>query len=190
MKKTLTMILAFALVFALGVGGTLAWLKDSTGEVKNTFTSSDVDIELVETKPTDKIAKMVPGGTIDKDPTVKVLADSEACWLFVKIDESTDKKFDDYMEYTVNSNWKLVEDTANVYYIEVDAATAATGVEYAVLTNNQVTVKSTVTKAMMDELTTANYPTLTFTAYAIQSANLKSGETSVTTAAQAWALAQ
>ena len=51
---------------------------------------------------------------------------------------------------------------------------------FAVLANNQVTVKNTVTKEMMDDLTSSTLPTLTFTAYAVQKAGF-------TTAAAAWA---
>ena len=36
------------------------------------------------------------------------------------------------------------------------------------LDNDEIMVKDTVTKAMMDALTSANYPSLKFTAYAIQ----------------------
>ena len=41
-------------------------------------------------------------------------------------------------------------------------------VEYQILANNQVMVLDEVTKADMKALTEATYPTLTFTAYAIQ----------------------
>ena len=66
-----------------------------------------------------------------------------------------------------------------MYYREVSAATTDT--DYAVLKDNQVTVKDTVTKPMMDAITkgTDTNPTLTFTAYAIQKAGF-------TTVADAW----
>ena len=85
-KKTLALVLALTLLVAGVVGGTLAWLTDQTAEVKNTFTVGDINIGLTETT-TDY--KMVPGNTIAKDPTVTVKANSEACWLFVKVTEST-----------------------------------------------------------------------------------------------------
>ena len=62
----------------------------------------------------------------------------------------------------------------------MDAATAAAGASFAVLAGNQVTVKDTVTKTMLNALTPATYPTLTFTAYAVQMDN-------VADAAAAWA---
>ena len=84
-KKTLALVLALTLLVAGVVGGTLAWLTAQTAEVKNTFTVGDINIGLTETT-TDY--KMVPGNTIAKDPTVTVKANSEACWLFVKVTES------------------------------------------------------------------------------------------------------
>ena len=175
-RALLTLCLMLA-VAVFSVGGTIAWLTDKFGTITNTFTESDVDIKLDETVPTNKKAKMVPGTTIDKDPTVKVMADSEACWVFVKIEKSTDKAFDNYMTFSVAEGWTELTTGSGIYYRAVDDTDADQS--FAVLKDNKVSVMSNVTKAMMDELTAANYPTLTFTAYAIQ----KDG---FTTAAAAW----
>ena len=107
MKKKIALLMACVMAFGIAVGGTLAWLTDTTEEVKNTFTQSDVDITLAET--TGPSYKMVPGDTIAKDPKATVLADSEACWLFVKVVESTDKKFGDYMTYEMAAGWTKLE---------------------------------------------------------------------------------
>lgn len=173
--KTLIVALAVMLVVGCAVGGTLAWLTDTTGPVVNTFTVGNIDIDLAETT-TDY--KMVPGATISKDPKVTVKSGSEACWLFVQVTESDN--LSSFISYTVDSNWTALSGVSGVYYREVAAATA--DVEFSVLTNNQVTVKDTVTKAMMDAITnqTATAPTLTFKAYAVQKAG-------VATAADAWA---
>ena len=172
-KKTLALILALVMVFGAAVGGTIAWLTDKTAEVKNTFTVGNINITLDETLPEGKTAKMVPGNEIDKDPKVTVKANSEACWLFVKIDESSNLK--NFISYTVDSGWTKLQD--GVYYREVGATT--TDVIYPVLTDNKVAVLTTVDKTAMDGLTEATYPTLTFKAYAIQ----KDG---FATAAAAW----
>ena len=164
-RIVLTMCLLIVVCVA-SIGGTIAWLTDSTGEVKNTFTASDVDIDLTETKPENKTAKMVPGVTIEKDPTVKVYADSEACWVFVKIEKSTDKDFDDYMTFEIADGWTELTAGSGIYYREV--ADTDADQTFAVLTDNMVTVKNTVTKNMMDAVTDNNKPTLSFTAYAIQ----------------------
>lgn len=181
-KNRILMVICLMLVVSIAsIGGTIAWLTDSTGTVKNTFTASDVDIDLTETKPENNTAKMVPGATIEKDPTVKVLADSEACWVFVKIEKSTDKAFDSYMTFEIADGWTALPNVDGVYYRAVsDTDTEQT---FAVLKDNKVTVKDTVTKAMMDEVNENNKPTLSFTAYAIQQAN---GGTTFT-AEQAWA---
>ena len=58
------------------------------------------------------------------------------------------------------------------------------GTGYSVLLNDQVTVKGSVTKEMMNSLEQNTYPTLTVTAYASQ---LYKNNTQTFTAAEAWA---
>lgn len=175
-KKLQITIVCLSVILCTLVTGTIAWLTDETDPVTNTFTPSNIDVELSETKGgTNKEFKMVPGATIEKDPTITVAANSEACWLFVKIEKAND--FDTFMEYSMADGWTALDGVAGVYYRTVAAANETQ--EFPVLTGNVVTVKHTVTKAMMNALkpddpnTTdvneSTYPTLTFTAYAIQS---------------------
>lgn len=159
-KKTLALVLALTLLVAGVVGGTLAWLTDQTAEVKNTFTVGDINIGLTETT-TDY--KMVPGNTIAKDPTVTVKANSEACWLFVKVTESTDLK--DFITYAIAEGWTALPGVDDVYYREVPASAADQ--TFSVLAGDAVTVKSDVTRTMLETAKT-DAPTLTFKAYAIQ----------------------
>lgn len=173
MKKKLTTVLAIVLVVALSVAGTYAYLTDQTAAIKNTFTVGNVDIDLAETTTN---YKMVPGNTIKKDPQVTVTANSEDSYVFVKVEKSSN--FDSFMTYAIADGWKALDDVDGVYYRVYSSV--ATDTIYAVLKDNKVTVKSDVTKAMMDGLTEATYPTLTFTAYACQSAGFD-------TAAAAWA---
>ena len=176
--KTLIVALAVMLVIGCAVGGTLAWLTDTTDPVTNTFTVGNINISLAETK-TD--FKMVPGATIGKDPKVTVKAGSEACWLFVEVTESDN--LDNFINYTIATGWTQLPGVSGVYYREVeDLSASTTNKEYSVLTSDQVTVKDTVTKDMMDAITagTATDPTLTFKAYAVQKAGFD-------TAADAWA---
>ena len=116
---------------------------------------------------------MVPGNTIAKDPTVTVKANSEACWLFVKVTGSTNLK--DFITYAIAEGWTELE--AGVYYREVPASTADQ--TFSVLAGNAVTVKSNVTKTKLETAKT-DAPTLTFKAYAIQKDHF-------TTADAAWA---
>lgn len=178
------MLIAMAVVLLLGcvTGGTLAWLTSTTGPVTNTFTVGDINIELTESEDLD--LKMIPGYTITKDPKVTVKANSEACYLFVKIDES--ENLDDYIAYAVDTGWTKMTEVAgvdNVWYIEITSNTTA-DTYYPILaagsitesnvtyswTDNQVLVKPTVTKEMMDALDKADavQPTLTFQAAAVQ----------------------
>ena len=204
-NKLLVTILCLACVLCALVSGTIAWLISQPGSITNTFTSSDVTITLTETKGTltDGVRgfKMVPGEVIAKDPVVAVEAGSEACYVFVKIDENlgswstyavAGKNFKSFLNYTVDTaeGWTALEGYAGVYYIKVDANIANEGKSYNVLAGNVVTVSGeNVTKAMMEtlEASDANLPTLTFTASAIQVANLpdKNGDTTVD-AVDAW----
>lgn len=171
-KKLLASVVAIALVACCVIGGTLAWLTDTTDPVVNTFTIGDIDITLAETTGTNY--KVVPGTDITKNPKVTVEGGSEACYLFVKIEEAN---WNDGLGYAVADGWTKLADTDNVWYREVSANTADQ--EFYVLKDNEVTVSGDMTKtdvAAFEE----NAPTLTFTAYAIQSANTGS-------AVEAWA---
>lgn len=175
-KKSLALLLAIALVVVGAVAGTVAWLTDQTPSVTNTFTTSDINIELKETKNN---FQMIPGWNIAKDPKVTVKAGSEACYLFVKLEKSAD--FDTFMTYEMAEGWTALPGNDGVFYREVAAATADTTFE--VLKGNQVTVKDEVTKAQMNALTADTYPTLTVTAYASQQFK---NNTEKFTAAEAW----
>lgn len=193
--KSLALVLSLVLVIGCVAGGTLAWLNAKTDEVKNTFSTSDIGVTLEESN---NRYKMVPGWTIDKDPKATVTSDSEDCYLFVKVEKSTN--FDTYMDMAIDSQWTALDATDNpgVYYIKIDEESEK-NVAYNVLggdtatyenveytwADNQVLVKPTVTEKMMDE---ANpQPTLTFTAYAVQ---LMKNNTTEFNAAEAWTLAQ
>lgn len=175
MKRKLIIALALCLALALGIGGTMAYLTATTGSVVNTFTIGNVGLTLEENKGTvvdgKHQFKMVPGNTIDKDPTVTVTAGSEDCWLFVKLVKAND--FDTYLTYAMADGWTEltgVEGVAGVYYRKVtQSETAQT---FAVLANNQVTVRNTVVQS--DSFVA---PTLTISAAAIQQANIADAAT-------------
>lgn len=178
-KKATIAVVALALVLCFAIGGTLAWLVDKSDAVVNTFTYGDINIDLSET--TGNEYKMIPGNDITKDPKVTVEKDSEACWLFVKIEKSAN--YADYLaDYTIADGWTALDGVDGVYYREVDADTAKTGTSYQVLKGDKVTVLDSVEKSDMEAIKdgTVDEPTLTFTAYAVQ----KDG---FDTAALAWA---
>lgn len=176
-KRSIALLLAVVLLVVCAVGGTIAWLTASSGSVTNTFTVGNVKVELKETTDT---FKMVPGFDIAKDPKAKVLSGSEECWLFVKLDESSN--LDDFITYTVADGWYAVTGADGVYAREV--TTANIGTAYSVLAGDKVSVKDTVTNEDMATLTAQTYPKLTVTAYAVQ---LYKSEGVKFTAAEAWA---
>ena len=190
-KKATIAVTALLLVLCFAIGGTLAWLKTETTPVVNTFTYGDINITLDESDNLD--LKMVPGKSIRKDPVVTVMAKSEACWLFVKVEKSSN--FDNFMTYDIDTKWTeldAVNHPGVYYYNEYELDSLLTkDKEFYVLKDNKVTVLSEVTKGdfaafdkdqngTLSEIEKEALPTLTFTAYAVQ----KDG---FNTAALAWA---
>ncbi len=160
-SKAFVVMLALVLALGCAVGGTIAWLTKTTDPVVNTFTYGNIDIELTETTGTEY--KIIPGQDIPKDPKVTVKANSETCYLFVKVvKEGTFVA--NKVTYDIADGWELVEGQSNVYWREVSANAA--NQDFPVLKDNKVTVSNTLTKDDIKDITTD--PTLTFTAYAIQ----------------------
>lgn len=196
-KKILAVVLAVVILAVAAVGATLAWLMDTTEAVVNTFTVGNVSIELTETITNDNGEggngyKLVPGNTYAKDPKVTVNADSEACYLFVKV-EAAGTNVADALAYDVRTGvgeWTALDGQAGVYYREVAASDEDQS--FYVLTggadtlaNGQVTIKPTLTSEQMAAIAAGTAPSLTFTAYAIQSDNLTPGD-GQTEVAYAW----
>lgn len=183
-SKTFAVLLIVVLMIGCVIGGTMAWLVSNPDSVVNTFTYGDINITLTETTGTSY--KILPGNNIPKDPKVTVKANSEDCWLFVKVDESNWPTFKEAdgttlkVKYQLVDGWTPLENVSGVYYREVDAVTVDT--DYAVLADNKITVSQNLTKAEVDEVKTTN-PTLTFTAYAVQR------DSNIKTPAQAWGIA-
>lgn len=173
-------LLALVLVFGCAVGGTFAWLTAKTDPVVNTFTYGDINIGLAENTGSDY--KIIPGVDIEKNPKVTVVKDSEACWLFVKVDKENWPEFKEAdnstakIAYEIAPGWTALDNVSGVYYREVGAAAADTSFE--VIKDNVITVSENLTKTEVNTVTVQ--PKLTFTAYAVQ----KDG---VADAATAWA---
>lgn len=201
-KNTRTRILLTAvaalLLVVMTVAGTLAYLNDVTDSVTNTFHTSNVDITLQEHpinadgktlntagNPVMSVDtyKMIPGDTLGKDPWVTVINGSEACWVFIKVEETNntytgvDGKI---INYNIDSTvWTSLDNVAGVYYKKIDGVTTA-NTDLNVLANKSVTVNEDLTNEQMDAIEkSGNFPKLTFTAYAIQ-------QVGFTTASDAW----
>lgn len=164
-------LLALVLVIGCVAGGTVAWLVAKTDPVVNTFTYGNIDITLTETTGTSY--KIIPGTDITKNPKVTVKGGSEACWLFVKVEESG-TFVADKVTYAIDNGWAPLEGEKGVYYREVAAVTADT--DFSVLEGNKITVKDTLTKGDIKDIAATN-PTLKITAYAVQQENIADAAT-------------
>ena len=96
--KALVLALCAVLLVVSTVFVTMAYLTSTTDVVHNTFTVGNVQITLDEAKVTEygvEVAgaervteneyRLIPGHTYTKDPTVTVIANSEACYVFTKV---------------------------------------------------------------------------------------------------------
>lgn len=186
LKVALMSFMACIMIFSV-IGGTLSWLMTSTDPIVNVFTYGDIRITLTETKGEElsdgRYFKMTPGKVIEKDPKISVLADSEDCWLFVKIDESSDKALSDYIEYAIADGWTALQEAPGVYFRTVDNSSEAQN--FPVLKDDKVSVKGSVTLEMLQVLDSSNYPKMTFTGYAVQR---DMSIDAIDSAAEAWAL--
>lgn len=179
--KGIALILALVLVVGGVLGGTLAYLTAKTEPIKNTFIAGQIKMTLSETTGTStadgRSYTMTPGKTIPKNPYIVVTKGSETCYVFVKLDKSTN--FDSFLEYTMADGWTELEGETGVYYRLV-YSNSGSNQTIKVLKDDQVTVKADAT---MDELSENYYPTLTVTAYACQ---YQKNSTENFTAAEAW----
>ena len=163
MKKTLITVICTVLVCCGIAGSTYAWLMDRTDPVTNTFTAGNINITLSES--TARNNKMIPGTLISEDPKVTVKANSEDCWLFIKITKSDN--FDTFLNYRIEADvWHSLENEEGVFYCEV--ASLDSDQPFYIFSDNKVYVKPGVTKEQYDAIGEENQPSLSFTAYAVQ----------------------
>ena len=119
-RKVLILALCAVLLVSISVMGTMAYLT-SQQEVTNTFTVGNVKITLDETDVDDSTKdaardqanayKLLPGQTYTKDPIIHVDADSEACYLFVKVEngiKAIEAAGDTVASQMLDKGWKLV----------------------------------------------------------------------------------
>ena len=183
---------AASIVLLLGgsIGGSLAWVVDNTEDVTNTFTASKISIDLKEDNGTaiTKSFQMVPGKALDKDPKVKVSADSEDCYVFIAVQEKNNALKSDstekYILYNIDTTyWTQVPVTPGVYYrviktdadknVDIPILAGGTNTYQSITwtwTANQVLVNPLVLESDMNAVYTnsADQPQLIFTAYAAQ----------------------
>lgn len=199
-KKLITLICCLALVTVVSLGATIAYLT-ANATVTNTFTVGKInepedpenptnedpalagfldELKVTvygekDTTTTERVTgneyKLIPGHTYTKDPTVHIGPDSEACYVFVKIENGISAVTE---TISLESGWTAVEGETNVWYQKC----AATGDDNA----NFVVFKTFTVKGDADAtaLAAAADKNIKVTAYIIQADGLD-------TAAKAWA---
>ncbi len=174
--KALLMALCALMLCAASVLGTIAYLTASA-KVTNTFSVGNVAITMDEAKVNEygvvvegggRVTKneyiLVPGHTYTKDPTVHVAANSEDCYVFVKIEapiggiETAEKTI---QAQITGNGWALVSGEYNVYYKVVNK----NDTNRDLVVFESFTIRGNVTKETLTEQAGLE---ITVTAYAIQ----------------------
>lgn len=194
-RKILVSLAALALVAAISIGGTIAYLT-STDEVVNTFTVGNVAIKLDEAKAnTDgslvpnaervkaNSYKLLPGHTYNKDPMVTVLSGSETSYIKMTVTFSKANELDaifaptgaeltsifngyDAANWTYKGNTKNTTDNTRTYEFWYKEAVGAPTADVALdALFDSITVPGTITN---EQLKTIEGMTITVNAYAIQ----------------------
>lgn len=181
MKKTskaLLLSLCAVLLVTASVLGTMAYLT-SQDQVVNTFTVGNVAITLDE-KDVDNSTpgendrdkanayKLMPGHNYEKDPIVHVDANSEDCYLFVKVvNEIANIEAEKTVaQQMTEKGWVAVDVANGIYVYTTDKTNPA-----VVTKGSDITVFENFTIAgNVDNTTLATYAdkTITVNAYAIQ----------------------
>lgn len=197
MKKTskaLLLSLCAVLLVTASVLGTMAYLT-SQDQVVNTFTVGNVAITLDE-KDVDNSTpgendrdkanayKLMPGHNYEKDPIVHVDANSEDCYLFVKVvNEIANIEAEKTVaQQMTEKGWVAVDAANGIYVYTTDKINPA-----VVTKGSNITVFENFTIAgNVDNTTLATYAdkTITVNAYAIQADGF-AGKT----ASEIWAVA-
>lgn len=169
-KKFAIAFAAASLAATCAIGGTLAWLT-SSAKVTNTFTVGHITASIAETP--DREYKIIPGATIQKDPTITIEEGSEKCYVFAYIDNEL--KIGDVPVATFNINkdtWKKVSGKDGLYVytdgtdaVEVDAASGDQVLPFF----TTVTIDGDAVGP--DNIVTLNNKTVTVYVYAHQSEN-------------------
>lgn len=180
-SKALILTLCAVLLVTASMLGTMAYLT-STASVKNTFTVGSVAITLDETDVDNSTTgadrdransyKLLPGHTYTKDPTIHVAANSEDCFLFVKVENGIadiEKAGTKVAEQMAKNGWVTVEGQTKVY-VYVGKTTAATNPATVQAGTDVDVFEKLAIDGNVDNNTLNGYAgkTITVTAYAIQ----------------------
>lgn len=190
-RKILVSLAALALVAAISVGGTLAYLT-SQATVKNTFTVGSVGITMKEAdvdtngdllyvqadktlgtietetlaeRVTENTYNLMPGHTYVKDPKITVDKDSEDSWLFVKVENGIEQI---EIKDATSAHKTIAAQMSEIGWTLVTGTQNIYKYKQIVTKDESVNVFNNFT--VDGEANTANYgdKTITITAYAVQ----------------------
>ena len=198
-KKIVALLLCSVLLIGASVTGTMAYLTAQTS-VTNTFTVGSVKFDAknaLDEAIVDEYGvvvtgegegrttqgnkyKLIPGHTYTKDPTILILAGSEECYLFVKVQNgisSIEAEGNTTIENQMIANgWtKLTVDGAIVDNVYCKAKPVETEADK----NNDVVIFESFTIADSADVSTYGDAKIVITAYAVQADGFDS-------AADAW----
>ena len=170
MKKTLTIALSMVLVAAIAVTGTLAFLTDESDVLVNKFTFGNTEVTIAEPTWTaalrgEEAMKVVPGETVDKDPTVTVKG-SEEVYVYAYVNNA----LADYVTIgAIGANWTPVDGLAGLYRYNTTVTPAADGTELEPLFE-EVTISDKITQETLEENNPFTNGTIIVQAYVHQAA--------------------
>lgn len=159
--KALTVSLCAIALIVASIAATMAYLSTKTEPAEHTFTAGNINIALND--PAEINEKMMPGvdiTTVDRKVIVK--ANSEQCYLFVKLTKLNN--FDTFLTYTIADGWTPLNGNNDVYYRVVDFSAEEQGFNVFA----KFTAKAECTKADYDAIQPDKKPNITLTAYAVQ----------------------
>ena len=169
--KALVIVGCAILLVIATITCTVAYLT-SVKVVTNTFTVGNVTITLDETdvdlygkkdgdaRVTKNEYKLIPGHEYVKDPTVTVLANSENCYVFVKVDNgiAAIEAGDKIATQITTNGWTALDGNEGVYWCEYTSNPA----------DEKIPVFGEFTIATNADVSTYESKKIVVTAYAVQ----------------------
>ena len=187
-NKILLICVCAVMIAAMSVLSTLAYLKDEAS-VKNTMTVGQVYISMDESpvdlygnkvngdRVTENTYKLIPGQKYVKDPIVTVKADSEDCYVYVKLvnEISAIEDVPTVASQILEQGWTELDGIEGVYHKKVSKSETDTELKV---------FESFTIDGGVDNETLAQYEDakVSVTAYAVQAAGFADAKSAWTAA--------
>lgn len=187
-RKSLILAACAIMLVCVTIAGTLAYLT-ANDSVTNTFTVGNVSITLDEAKvnedgeavaPEQRVDantyKLLPGKTYTKDPTIHVQADSEDCYVFVKVENglSAIEGGTTIAQQMLTNGWIVIDEGNGIY-----GRTNPVSEDTNVVVFNNFTISGNTNASTLAEYANAK---IKVTAYAIQAEGFDSAQAAWTAA--------